>query len=171
MLQWTWTSWERVWRSALKQRRRSTLSPPSSFPSIPSWCACRWTKPPSPSGRRLSLVKSSFGCAANPFAKPNVKPPHPPHLPRVLPSVSWWPSTRECHQGRVSRPVRARSSWCPARSSLFTRRTPTCARRSLDLAGRWDKPVQRWICPLGFVILNMWGHWSHLRLTRWKATS
>lgn len=61
MLQWTWTSWERVWRSALKQRHRLTSSQLSSFPNIPSWCACRWTKLPFHSGIvRIFLEKENI---------------------------------------------------------------------------------------------------------------
>lgn len=61
MLQWTWTSWERVWRSASKQKRHWTSSPPSSFLNIPSWYACRWTKLPSPSGIVTpSLLRKDF---------------------------------------------------------------------------------------------------------------
>lgn len=49
---WTWTFWERVWRSALKQRRHWTSSPLSSSQNTLSWCACRWTKLPSQSGKK-----------------------------------------------------------------------------------------------------------------------
>lgn len=57
-LQWTWTSWEQGTRLALKQRRHWTSSPPSSSLNIPSWCAYRWTKLPSPTG---TLRPSQWG--------------------------------------------------------------------------------------------------------------
>lgn len=56
--------------------------------------------------------------------------------PPSSPLVSLWPGTRACHLGRALCLARAGSSWSLARSSLFTRRTPTCAKRFLSPAGR-----------------------------------